>query len=127
MSDSRFESWTYQAVHLAETLSDSTEPVPVNLMHVHLLPDVEDDTFHELDPVQPADEENCLLSDTLDAILVEEPVADHQVHANTPPAAAPLVTSESVPMFDRELLMSDTNPVCLNAEGSYVNLISFSP
>ena len=72
VSDLRFDSWTSKAVDLAWTLSGATEPIPVNLMHVRLLGEAEDDIFHDSDPSPPADEDNCLLNDALEAMLVDE-------------------------------------------------------
>lgn len=41
-------------------------------MHVRLLGEAEDDIFHDSDPSPPADEDNCLLNDALEAMLVDE-------------------------------------------------------
>lgn len=116
ISDLRFDAWTSKAVRLAETLSDATEPISANWTPMRLLVEVETDAFHDSDPSPPADEDICLLNDTLEAMLVEDPVADHQAHAHPHPATPQLVPSAGVPMVDRELLMSDTNPVRLKAE-----------
>ena len=110
---------------MAELLSGATEPIPVNWTHVHFLAEADNDAFHDSDPRLPADEDICLLNDTLEAMLVEDPVADHQGHADRHPATPPLVTSESVSNMDRELLMSDTNPVRLTAECPDRSFISF--
>ena len=86
-------------------------------MHVHLLAEAEDNAFHDPDLLKPpADEDICLLSDTLDAMLVDDPVPDHQG----------LVTSETEPIMDRELLMCDTNPVRLTLDDSNGCLTSSS-
>ena len=111
VSDLRFDARTSQAMHVADLLSGVTEPIPVKWMHVHLLAEADYDAFHDSDPRPPPDEDICLLNDTLEAMLVEDHVADHQEHADSPLATPQLVTSGSVSNMDRELLMSDTNPV----------------
>ena len=112
-------------MHVAETLSNATEPMCVNCMPMCLLVEAEEDAFDDLDLSPPADEDICLLNDTLEAMLVDDPVADHKGHADTHPATSSLVNSESIPMVDRELLMSDTNPVRLTAGYSDGSLIAF--
>ena len=117
VSDTRFDSWTSQAAYLVEALSDATEPIPVNCAQVHLLAEAEDDVFHDPELLSPpADEGICLLSDTLEAMLVDDLAPNHQGHAAAHLATPPLVTSEIEPMTDRELLMCDTNPVCLTSD-----------
>ena len=116
VSDLRFDALTSQAIHLAEFLSDATEPIPVNWMRVHLTAEAEYGGFHNSDPSPQADEDICILNDTLEAMLVDDPVTDHQGLCDTQSAAQPHLTSESVPMVDREIFMRDTNPVCLTTE-----------
>lgn len=95
-------------------------------MEVHLLAEAEDDSFHDSDLGPPVDENICLLSDTLEAMLVDDPVADHQGHVDAHSTSALLSTSEIEPMTERELLMSETNPVRLIADNGNGYLTSFS-
>ena len=69
VTDLRFDARTSEAVHLAECLSGATEPISVNWSHVHLLAEAEDD-FYGSGPGPSADDD-CLLSDTLEALLDE--------------------------------------------------------
>ena len=125
VSDLQFDARTAEAVCLAETLSGVTEPISVNWLHVHVLAEVEEDDFHASGPGTSADNDVCLLSDTLEAMLVEES-PDHKEHAGVHATISAAVASESIPMPHRELLMSDINPVSLTVERYDGVLTSFS-
>ena len=114
VSDHRFDAMTSEAIRFAEGLSGATEPITVNWLCVHLS-EAEEDDFHDLVPSPPADDDMCLLGDTLEAMLVEESPND-QENPDAHSENQPFVTSESIPMPDRELLMSDTSPVRLAPE-----------
>lgn len=95
-------------------------------MRVHLLAEIEDDIFHDSDSSPPADEDNCLLSDALEAILIEEDQG-HTDPRSTPQLTPPsLVSPEGpAPMTDRELWMTAASPVCLTVNDCREFLISF--
>lgn len=110
VSDLRFNTHTNEAIRLADTLSGASSPIPVKWSHVRFLADAEDDVFHASEPSPETDGDVCLLSDTLEAMLVEE-TSNNQAGNDQDAITPPPTNTAGKTMLHRELLMCDSNPV----------------
>ena len=113
VSDLRFKSQITEATRLARKVSGTAEPPPLHWVHIGFPDESDDDTSNDTG-LEQLDEQTCLVHDTLEFIYNDGDTNSCEVDGLLGPLAA-LTSSPTMLLIERQLLVSDRNPVSVQA------------